>query len=261
MTVPAKRFYCAVKKRCNILQVPVRSVPAISFPPIPKVIFIGEATFGAKFARKSFFLRKRIPKKAGSSSDAAGIIGLRNQIPGTYPQAIVLGYMRQQGPKFRLTTASPDSCQPNRLTLDGHRVAFSDFGPKLILSLRECRDNGAISPVIQSTNQSRVPSSRPRADVRTEGKDTRSNLEHKVERKCWVPTPCSITMLCDPTGIWQQAHVTMMKHARRAINLANEDVDLVRMVDQTWILFCGRAMFTTFEFACNVICSFGETSE
>jgi len=44
-------------------------------------------------------------------------------------------------------------------------------------------DNGAISPVIQSTNQSRVPSSRPRTDVRPKGKDTRSNAEHNVERK------------------------------------------------------------------------------
>jgi len=49
--------------------------------------------------------------------------------------------------------------------------------------LIEGSDNGAISPVIQSTNQSRVPSSRPRADVRPEGKDTRSNPERKVEQK------------------------------------------------------------------------------
>jgi len=44
-------------------------------------------------------------------------------------------------------------------------------------------DNGTISPVIQTTNGSRVPSSRPRTDVRPNGKDTRSNVEHKVERK------------------------------------------------------------------------------
>jgi len=49
--------------------------------------------------------------------------------------------------------------------------------------LIEGSDNDAISPVIQSMNQSRVPSSRPRTDVRPEGKDTRSNAEHKVERK------------------------------------------------------------------------------
>jgi len=44
-------------------------------------------------------------------------------------------------------------------------------------------DNGTISPVIQTTNGSRVPSSRPRTDVRPRGKDTMSNAEHKVERK------------------------------------------------------------------------------
>jgi len=44
-------------------------------------------------------------------------------------------------------------------------------------------DNDTISPVIQSTNQSHVPSSRPRADVCSKGKDTRSNPEHYVERK------------------------------------------------------------------------------
>jgi len=44
-------------------------------------------------------------------------------------------------------------------------------------------DNRTISPVIQSTSQSRVPSSGPRTDVRSKGKDARSNQEHKVERK------------------------------------------------------------------------------
>jgi len=44
-------------------------------------------------------------------------------------------------------------------------------------------DNGTISSVIQPMNQSRVPSSRPRTDVRPNGKDTRSNPEHKVEQK------------------------------------------------------------------------------
>jgi len=68
--------------------------------------------------------------------------------------------------------------------------------------LIEGSDNGTISPVIQSTNQSRVLSSRPRTDVRPKGKDTRSNAEHNVERKRWVPTPCSITTLYDPTGMW-----------------------------------------------------------
>jgi len=68
--------------------------------------------------------------------------------------------------------------------------------------LIEGSDNDTISPLIQSTNQSRVPSSRPRADVHPEGKDTRSNPEHIVERKGWVATPCSITMLYNPTGMW-----------------------------------------------------------
>jgi len=49
--------------------------------------------------------------------------------------------------------------------------------------LIEGSDNGTIAPVIQSMNQSRVPSSRLRADVHPEGKDARSNPEHKVERK------------------------------------------------------------------------------
>jgi len=115
--------------------------------------------------------------------------------------------------------------------------------------------------MIQSMNQSRVPSSGPRADVRPEGKDTRSNPERKVERKRLVPTPCSITMLHDPTGLWQQEHVTMMKHAHRASNLANEDADLVGTVDQTWSHFYGRATLITFKFACKSICSFCETLE
>jgi len=50
--------------------------------------------------------------------------------------------------------------------------------------LIEGSGNGATSPVIQSTNQSRVPSSGPRTDVRPEGKDARSSAEHKVGRKC-----------------------------------------------------------------------------
>jgi len=53
----------------------------------------------------------------------------------------------------------------------------------------------------------------------------------------------------------------MMKHAHRASNLANEDVDLVGMFDQTRSYFYGRVTLITFEFACESICSFGETSE
>jgi len=44
-------------------------------------------------------------------------------------------------------------------------------------------DEGTISSVIQSTNQSCVPSSRPGTNVHPKGKDTRSNPEHKLERK------------------------------------------------------------------------------
>jgi len=56
-------------------------------------------------------------------------------------------------------------------------------GQKNDHALIEGSDNGTISPVIQTTNRSHVPSSRPRTDVRPNGKDTMSNAEHKVERK------------------------------------------------------------------------------
>jgi len=49
--------------------------------------------------------------------------------------------------------------------------------------LIEGSDKGTILSVIQPANQSRIPSSRPRADVRPKGKDARSNPEHKLERK------------------------------------------------------------------------------
>jgi len=68
-------------------------------------------------------------------------------------------------------------------------------------------------------------------------------------------------MLYNPMGLWQQVHLTMMKHAHRAINLANEDVGLVGAFDQTWSISHGGLTRTTFEFACNSICSFGETLE
>jgi len=68
-------------------------------------------------------------------------------------------------------------------------------------------------------------------------------------------------MLHNPTGMWQQEHVAMMKHAHRANNLAKRDVNLVKALDQTWSCFYGRVMLTTFKFACNSIYSFGETSE
>jgi len=68
-------------------------------------------------------------------------------------------------------------------------------------------------------------------------------------------------MLHNPVGLWQQEYVPMMKHAHRVSNLANEDVNLVGIVDKTWSYFYGRVMLITFKFACKSICSFGETLE
>jgi len=65
--------------------------------------------------------------------------------------------------------------------------------------------------------------------------------------------------MCDPTGMWQQEYVTMMKHAHRVSNLAKEDVDLVGRIDQTWSSFYGRVILITFKFACKSSYSFGET--
>jgi len=63
------------------------------------------------------------------------------------------------------------------------KAAARGKGQKNNHVLIEGSDNDTISPVIQSTNQSRVPSSRPRTEVRPKGKDARSNAEHKVEQK------------------------------------------------------------------------------
>jgi len=49
-------------------------------------------------------------------------------------------------------------------------------------------------------------------------------------------------MLHNPKGMWQQECITMMKHAHLASNLANEDVNLVGTVDQTWSHFCGSVI-------------------
>ena len=73
--------------------------------------------------------------------------------------------------------------------------------------------------------------------------------------------PCSITMLHNPVGLWQQVYLTMMKHVHRVINLANEDVDLVGVFDQTWSISYDSLTLITFKFACNSIYSFGETFE
>jgi len=56
-------------------------------------------------------------------------------------------------------------------------------GQKSNHSLIKGSDKGTISSVIQTTNQSRIPSSRPRTVVRPKGEDARSNPEHKLEQK------------------------------------------------------------------------------
>jgi len=63
------------------------------------------------------------------------------------------------------------------------KVTAQDKGQKSNHCLIKGSDKGTISSVIQSTNQSRVPSSRPRTNVHPKGKDTRLNPEHKLERK------------------------------------------------------------------------------
>jgi len=63
------------------------------------------------------------------------------------------------------------------------KVTAQGEGQKSYHSLIIWSDKGAISSVIQPTNQSRVPSSRPGADVPPKGKDARSNPEHKLEWK------------------------------------------------------------------------------
>jgi len=44
---------------------------------------------------------------------------------------------------------------------------------------------------------------------------------------------------------------TMTKHAHRASNLANKDVNLVGAFDQTWSFFVWMLNTVTFKFACN----------
>jgi len=62
-------------------------------------------------------------------------------------------------------------------------VAAQGKGQKSNHCLIEGSDKDTISPMIQSTNQSHVPSSRPRTNVHPKGKDVRWNPEHKLERK------------------------------------------------------------------------------
>jgi len=84
--------------------------------------------------------------------------------------------------------AEPEKSVENdkaKIDEDDNSASTSDveIANKLAATSTKESDNGAISPVIQTTNLSCVLSSRPRADVRPNGKDTRSNAEHKVERK------------------------------------------------------------------------------
>jgi len=44
-------------------------------------------------------------------------------------------------------------------------------------------------------------------------------------------------MAHNPTGMWQQKHLTMTKHAHSASNLAKEDVDLVGSIRSNMELF------------------------
>jgi len=63
------------------------------------------------------------------------------------------------------------------------KVAAQGKGQKSNHCLIEGRHKGTISPVTQSTNQNRVPSSGPGTNVHPKGKGTRQNPEHKLERK------------------------------------------------------------------------------
>ena len=63
------------------------------------------------------------------------------------------------------------------------KVTAQGKGQKSNHSLIEGSDKDTISSVIQSTNQSRVPSSRPGTTVHPKGKDTRLDPEHKMGTK------------------------------------------------------------------------------
>jgi len=102
---------------------------------------------------------------------------LNGEVPDINVTRALSGHKSVDHNDGRLVIAAHDSWRLWREAEVGHdRSHISSM-------LRGGNDNDTISPVIQSTNQSRVPSSRPRTDVRPEGKDTRSNAEHNVERK------------------------------------------------------------------------------
>jgi len=51
----------------------------------------------------------------------------------------------------------------------------------------------------------------------------------------------------------------MTKHAHRVSNLANEDVNLVGILDRIWSILYGSLTLISFKFACKSIYSFGDT--
>ena len=115
------------------------------------------------------------------------------------------------------------------------KVTAQSKGQKNNHSLIKGSDEGVISSMIQSTNASRIPSSGSGTAVHPKERDPRSKAEHSRGTKLGVPTPpCSITMLCIPTDLWQQECVTVTKHAHHVINLANEDINLVGPFNEHW---------------------------
>jgi len=67
------------------------------------------------------------------------------------------------------------------------KVTAQGKGQKINHCLIEGSDKGTILSVIQSTNQSCVPSSRPGTTVHPKGKDTRLDPEHKMGTKRRFP--------------------------------------------------------------------------
>jgi len=63
------------------------------------------------------------------------------------------------------------------------KVTTQVKGQKSNHSLIEGSDKGAVSSVIQSTNQSRVPSSGPGTALHPKGKDARLDPEHEMGTK------------------------------------------------------------------------------
>jgi len=118
-------------------------------------------------------------------------------------------------------------------------------------------DNGTISPVIQPTNQSRVPSSRPRTNVRPEGKDARSKRNTK-----WNGSESSHDVFYHDV-VQSYGHVaTRASHHDETCAPCKQSCQWrCRSHWKTWSYFYGSLMLITFKFVCKSICSFGETLE